>query len=55
MNSYRIERGKKKRKGKIKEKWLNGIECDMRAAGVSVNDVGDRVKWRSRTRVADPK
>jgi len=38
-----------------KVKWLNGIECEMRAAGVCVNDVRDRVKWRLRTTVADPK
>jgi len=30
-------------------------ECDMRTAGVYVNDVGDIIKWRLRTEVADSK
>jgi len=33
------------RVGKPK-KWLNVMECDMRTAGVYVNDVEDQVKWR---------
>jgi len=45
----------RKGKGRPKKKWLNGIKCDMRIAGVCVNDVGDRVEWRLRTKVADPK
>jgi len=32
------------RKGRPKKKWLNGIECDMRTAGMCVNDVEDQVK-----------
>jgi len=31
------------------------MECDTRTTGVYVNDVGDRVKWRLSTKVADPK
>jgi len=31
------------------------IEYDMRTADVSVNDVRDQVRWRLRTKVADPK
>jgi len=42
-------------RGNPKKKWLDAIECDMRTAGVGVDDVGDRVKWRFRTQVADPK
>jgi len=29
---------------------MNEIECDVRTTGVCVNDVGDRVKWRLRTK-----
>jgi len=37
-----------------KKKWLNGIKCDMRMAGVCVNDVGDGVTWRlSRTQIGN--
>jgi len=46
----------KKGKGRLKEKWLHMIECDMRtAAGVCMDDMGDCFKWRFRTNVADPK
>jgi len=31
------------------------IVNDMKMVGVSVEDAGDRVEWKSRTRVADPK
>jgi len=42
-------------RGRLKKKWLNEIECDMRTAGECVNDVGDRVKWKLKTKVSDPK
>jgi len=42
-------------RGRPKKKRLNVIECDIRTAGVCVNDVGDRVKWRLRTKMTDPK
>lgn len=48
-------------KGKEKEgdQKINGygntIENDMRAISVCVGDVENRVKWRFRTKVADPK
>jgi len=42
-------------RGRPKKKWLNRIECDMRTVVVYVNDMGDRVKWRLRTKVAVPK
>jgi len=29
------------RRGRQKKKWLNMIECDMRTAGMCMNDVGD--------------
>jgi len=38
---YGIKRERKKRKRKTKEKWLSGIECDIRTTGVCVNDVGN--------------
>jgi len=41
--------------GRPKKKWSNGLECDTRAAGVCVNDVGDRVKWRLRTKGGRPR
>jgi len=52
-----MELSVKERRGRRrpKKKWLNGIECDMRTSGVCVNDVGNRVKWRLRTKVADHK
>jgi len=34
---------------------LDVIGCDMSTAGVRIDDVGDRVMWRFRTHVADPK
>jgi len=40
---------------RLKKKLLNGIECDMRTVCVCVNDVGDRVKRKLRTKVVDPK
>jgi len=45
----------KRGRGRPKKKWLNGFECDMRTANVCVNDAVNQVKWRLRTRVADPK
>jgi len=35
-------------KGRTKKKWLDAIGCDMRAAGVCVDDTGNRVKWMFR-------
>jgi len=29
-----------------KKKWLDAIECDVRIAGVCVDDVENRVKWK---------
>jgi len=29
--------------GRLKMKWLNAIECDMRTASVYENDVGGRI------------
>jgi len=40
------------RRGKTKEE---AGEYDMRTAGVCMDDVGDRAKWRFRTKVVDPK
>lgn len=37
-----------------KRKWLDTIENDMRTACVCVEDVGNRDKWKFKTRVADP-
>jgi len=42
-------------KGKPKKKWLDAIKCDMRTSGVCIDDVEDRVKWRFRKQVIDPK
>jgi len=42
------------RRGRPKNKWLNVIECDMRTTSVCINDGGDRVKWRLRTKVTEP-
>jgi len=41
--------------GKPKKKMLNAIECDIRTTGNCVNDVGDWIKWKLWTRVADCK
>jgi len=49
-NGYGNEHLRKKRKRKTKKKWLDAIECDMRTAGVGVEDV-----WRFKTQVADHK
>jgi hypothetical protein len=45
----------KRERGRPKKKWLDVIKCDMKSAGVCTEDVGDRAKWRFRTKVADPK
>lgn len=45
----------KRRGGKPKKKWLDAIDSYMETTGVCENDVGDYVKGRLRTRVADPK
>ena len=45
----------KRGRGRPKKRWLDGIESDMRIAGVTVRDVADRALWRCRTRVADPR
>lgn len=42
-------------RGRPKEKWLDATESNIRIAGVSVDDVGDRVKCRFRTWMADPR
>jgi len=39
-------------RGRPGKRCLNVIECDMKSAGVSVEDAGDRVGWKLRTRVA---
>jgi len=38
-----------------KNKWLDAIRCDKWIADVCVDDVGDRVKWRFRTKITDLK
>jgi len=43
----------KKGRGRPKKRWQNTIENDTKAT--DVDDVEDRNKWRSRTRVAEPK
>jgi hypothetical protein len=45
----------KRRRGRLKKRWLDSIENDMRAIGVCKGDVENLNKWRFRTRVADPK
>jgi len=49
--SVEVRRGR----GRPKKKWLNWIEENIRTAGVCMNDVGDRVKRKLRTKVADAK
>lgn len=34
----------RKRRGRLKNWWLNAIESDMMTGGFCVEDVGDRVK-----------
>jgi len=45
----------KRGRGRPKKRWLETLENDMRAVGVCRGDVIDQIKWRCRTRVADPK
>jgi len=40
---------------KEEEVQRDTIGCDKRTASVCVDDVGERVKWRFRTQVANPK
>jgi len=35
--------------GRPKKKWLDAIGCDIRTAGVDVDNVGNWVKWSFRT------
>ena len=44
----------KRGRGRPKKRWIDGVESDMRIAGVRVRDVADRALWRCMTRVADP-
>jgi len=44
----------KRGRGRTNKKWLDEIGCDMRIAGVCINYVGDRVKWRFRTQGGQP-
>jgi len=48
-------RRRKESKGKTEKEAVGWIERDVKRAGVSIEDTGDRVKWKLRTRVADPK
>ena len=45
----------KRGRGIPKKKWGDCMASDMRKVGVSEEDAGDSVKWKCRTRVADPK
>ena len=45
----------KRGRGRPKKRWGDVMASDMRKVGVSEEDAGDRVKWKCRTRVADPK
>jgi len=49
-----LRRGKRTRKRKAKEVVIerDGVRYEV---CVCVNDVGDRVKWRLRAKVVDPK
>ena len=43
----------KRGRGRPKKRWEDVMASDMRKVGVSEEDAG--VKWKCRTRVADPK
>jgi hypothetical protein len=40
---------------RLKKRWLDTIENDMRAVGVCVGDLENRDEWRFRATVADSK
>jgi hypothetical protein len=42
-------------RGRSKNTWLDTIENDMKAVGMSVRDVENRYECRFRTRVAESK
>ncbi|XP_061711434.1 uncharacterized protein LOC133520788 [Cydia pomonella] len=42
------------RRGKPRQRWRNVIAKDLNACGLSENDVQDRVKWKEKSRKADP-
>jgi len=44
----------KRGKGKLKKRWLDRIENNMKAADLCVGNVDNREMWRSRKRVPDP-
>lgn len=44
-----------KRKRNTEKEMLDGIESDMKKAGISFEDAGDRVKWMLRIMVTDLK
>jgi len=50
-----MEMNVKGRRRRPKKKLLDTIGCDMRIAGVCVDDVRDRVNWRLRIQVTDLK
>lgn len=46
---------RKTEKERPKKKWWYVIDSDMRITSVYLDDVGDHVKWKIRTWLADPK
>jgi len=47
-------KGKRGRK-RPKKRWLDVTKSDIKRVAVSVDNMGNRVKWKLRTRVADLK
>jgi len=40
-------------KGRLKKRWLNVVETDIKRPGVSVEEAEDLVKWFMKTWVVD--
>jgi len=40
----------KRGRGRLKKRWFEVIDCDMRMTGVCEEDAKDRSKWKLRTR-----
>ena len=50
----RMELPDKRKRGRPKRRFMDGIREDMKAIGAKDNDTEDRVRWRGMIRCGDP-
>lgn len=52
--ALRLSAPGRRSRGRPKTRWIDVVQKDLRHCQVSEDDVGDRAKWREKTRKADP-